>query len=120
MLAQRLDSDRLLAPLARNDEPRGEVEQQAGAAGEGERGERDAVDERVDVEVTAEPCADAAYPASLVGADEPPRGRLVESGGFVDRVGHVSLLDVAHTSTAPGGGAIGHDPDPTLIFPGAG
>ena len=41
MAAKRLDRDRLLAPLARDDEPRGDVEQQAGAAGEGERGERD-------------------------------------------------------------------------------
>ena len=98
MPAERLDRDRLLAPLARDDEPRGDVEQHAGTAGERERCERDPVDEWVDVEVAAEPCADAAEPAAVVDADEPPRGRLVERWGFSDRVGHVSLsLDDAHT-----------------------
>ena len=98
MAAERLDSDRLLASLARDDEPGGDVQQQAGAAGDGERGERDPVDERVDVEVAAEPGADAAEPAAVVGADEPPRGRLVDYRGFSDRVGHVSLsVDDAHT-----------------------
>ena len=55
--AQRLDGDRLVVALAGDHEPRGEVEQQPGAAGERECGERDPVDERVDVEVAAEPGA---------------------------------------------------------------
>jgi hypothetical protein len=86
--AERLDRDRLLAPLARDDEPRCDVQQHAGAASQRKRGERDAVDQRVDVEIAAEPRADAAQPAAVVGADEAPRRRLVEGGGVSGRVGH--------------------------------
>ena len=75
IVSTAIDSSRV---LVRDHEVRGEVEQQAGAAGQRERCERDPVDERVDVEVAAEAGADAAEPAAVVGADEPPRGRLVE------------------------------------------
>jgi hypothetical protein len=103
--------------LARNDEPRGEVEQQAGAAGQRERGKGDPVDQWVDVEVAAEPCGDAAEPAALVDAHEPPRRRIVERGVGVDRFGHGEPPWMMRTaSIPPGRGGIGHHPDPTLIF----
>jgi hypothetical protein len=92
MAAQGLDGDRLVVVLARDHEVRGEVEQQAGASGQRERRERDAVDERVDVEVAAEAGCDPAEPAAVVDADEPPRGRLVDWGRVVGEFGHVSLL----------------------------
>ena len=83
-VAQRLDGDRLVVALGRDHEPRGEVEQDAGPADERERGERDPVDERVDVEVAAEAGRDAAEPAAFVAADEPPDRRLV--GGVVGSI----------------------------------
>ena len=49
--AQSLDGDRLVVVLAGDHEPRGEIEQQPGSAHQRECGERDPVDERVDVEV---------------------------------------------------------------------
>ena len=100
---QRLHRDRLLGVLTWNHEVGSEIEQQAGSTCEGECRERDPVHQRVDVEVAAEPGADAAEPAPLVGADEAPRGRLVESGGVSDRVGHrVSPLDDAHSIDTAG------------------
>jgi hypothetical protein len=90
--AQRLDRDRLLVVLAGDDEIGGEVEQQPGAPDEGECGERDPVDERVDVEVAAEAGGDAAEPAAFVDADEPPRRRLVERW-VVDCLGHRASFD---------------------------
>ena len=85
--AQRLDGDRLVVVLAGDHEPRGEIEEQPGATDQRERGERDPVDERVDVEVAAESGGDAPEPAAVGGADEPP-GRRVVGRGRVDRVGH--------------------------------
>jgi hypothetical protein len=90
-LAQRLDCGRLLAALLGDHEPGCEIEEQARPTHQGERGERDPVDERVDIEVPAEAGCDAAEPAAVQRADEPPGRRLVERGG-VDRVGHGSLL----------------------------
>ncbi len=48
------------AVVARHEQQGGEVEQHAGAAEEGERDGADAEEDRVDVEVVAEPAADAA------------------------------------------------------------
>ena len=86
--AQCLDRDRVLARLVGDDEPGGAVEQDPRAAGEGERRERDAVDERVDVEVAAEPGGHAAEPAALVGSRQPSGRRLVEGDRRVGRVAH--------------------------------
>ena len=84
--AQRLDGDRLVVVLARDHEPRRQVEQDAGPADECEGGERDSVDERVDVEVATEAGGDAAEPAAFGRADEPPGRRFVGGRGGVDRV----------------------------------
>jgi hypothetical protein len=91
-LAQRLDGDRLVVVLARQHEVGGEIQEQACTAGQCKRGERDPVDERVDVEVAAEAGTDAGEPTALVDADEPPRGRLVDWGRIVGEFGHASLL----------------------------
>ena len=78
--AQRLDGDRLVVVLARDHEIGGDVEQQAGTAGQRQRREGDSVDDRIDVEVAAEPGADAAEPAAFADADESPRRCLVLCG----------------------------------------
>ena len=62
----QLDSgDRVVGPLLGDHEPRCDVEQDAGAAGEREHDERDAVDRRAQVEVGTEAGGDAAEPAVL-------------------------------------------------------
>ena len=51
----------------------------------GERRERDAIDQRVDVEVAAEPGGHPAEPAAVVDPGEPPGRRLVEHDRRVGR-----------------------------------
>ncbi len=65
MLLQLDSGDRVFGPILGNHEPRRDVEQDAGAAGERERDEGDAVDCRTQVEVGAEAGSDAAKPAVL-------------------------------------------------------
>ncbi len=104
VVAERLLGDRRLRVLVRDHEPGGQVQEQAGAAGERERREDDPVDRGVDVEVAAEAGGDAAEPAPVAGADEPAhpllgvgrrRGRL--GGVFHDSL----LVDDAPRIAAP-------------------
>ena len=118
---QRLDGDRLVGALVRDHEVRREVQQQARAARQRQRREGDPVDDRVDVEVAAEPGADAAEPAAVTRPDEPPRGRLVVNSGFwsiVSDMWSLSSWMMLTASIPPARSGIGHHPCPTLIFPG--
>ena len=57
--------------LVRHEQPAGAVQDQAGAAEEGEHDERDPQDERVDVEVPGQAAGDAGHLAVVGGAAEP-------------------------------------------------
>jgi len=65
VLLQLDAGDRVLGPFFGDHEPRRDVEQDAGAAGERERDEGDAVDRRAQVEVGTEAGGDAAKPVVL-------------------------------------------------------
>ena len=73
-MLDRLLDDRLAAPLVRDDEPGGGVEDQAAAAEQDECGEGDAVDDRADAEVRGQPGGDARDDAAFGRADELPLG----------------------------------------------
>ena len=77
VMLERRRGERVLGALVGDDEPGRDVEQDAGPAGERERGERDPIDDGVELEVLAEPGADAAEPAAVVR----PRQRSVAARG---------------------------------------
>ncbi len=60
-----------LAVLLGHERPAGGVQDQAGAAEEGQDDEADAQDERVDVEVAGQPAGDAGDLAVVDGAAQP-------------------------------------------------
>ena len=89
---QRLGGDRVLDALVGHHEPGGDVEQDAGAAGERQRDEADPVDHRVEVEVAAEPGGRRRRASGRRATGQAPR--LCRGVGMVSVVSVIVSLQV--------------------------
>ncbi len=103
----------LVLAVEGDDEPREAVEDQAGAAGDGQDAETDPEDHRVEVEVPAEPAAHAAH--QLVPPAAAQRGQRVCGSGSSALPGSGGVVRLCHTSMVRGAPAPRHPRRPWTI-----